>query len=106
MCNESEKNPSHYSLQQHRRKYHRFKARKTSDSVAYLNKILEIEEDSDQLRNELNACQHFLTVTEIKNERYKVFKFHLSKLDTVRFLSYFESSMQLGLVSVPQYSDE
>ena len=35
------------------------KARKTSDSVADLNKILEKEEDGDQLRDELNACQHF-----------------------------------------------
>ncbi|XP_063724371.1 neuronal acetylcholine receptor subunit non-alpha-3-like [Symsagittifera roscoffensis] len=48
------------------------KARKTSDSVANLNKILENEEDNDQLRDELNACQHFLTDTEIENGRHKI----------------------------------
>ena len=51
--------PSYYSLQQHRKKDHRLKARKTSYSVADLNKILINEEDSDQLRDELNACQPF-----------------------------------------------
>ena len=50
--------------------------------ILLLNKVLENEEeDSDQLRNELNACQHFLTYTEMKNGRHKVFNFQLSKLD-------------------------
>ena len=40
--------PSYYSLQRHRKKDHGMKARKTSGSVADLNKILENEEDSDQ----------------------------------------------------------
>ena len=57
------------------------KARKTSDSVADLNKILENEENSDQLRDELNAFHDFLTDTEIENGRHKVFNFQLSKLD-------------------------
>ena len=57
------------------------KARKTSDYGADLNKILENEEDSDQLRDELNASQHFLTDTEIENGRQKVFNFQFSKLD-------------------------
>ena len=57
------------------------KARKTSDYVADLNKILENEEDSDQLRDELNACQHFLTDAEMENGCHKVFNFQLSKLE-------------------------
>ena len=73
--------PSYYSLQQHRKEDHGLKARKTSDSVADLNKILENEDNSDQLRDKLNACQQFLTDTEMENERHKVFNFHLSKLD-------------------------
>ena len=72
---------SYYSLQQHRKKDHGMKARKTSDPVADLNKILENEENNDQLRDELNACQHFLTDTEMENGRHKVFNFQLSKLD-------------------------
>ena len=52
-----------------------------SDSVADSNKILENEEDSDQLRDELNTCHHFLTDTEIENGRHKAFNFQLSKLD-------------------------
>ena len=52
-CVSSEKDsPSYYSTQQHRgfKKNHGLKARKTSDYVADLNKILENEENSDQLR--------------------------------------------------------
>ena len=73
--------PSYYSLQHYRKKDHGLKARKTSDSVADSNKILENEEDSDQIRDELNACQHFLTDTEIENGRHKDFNFQFSKLD-------------------------
>ena len=83
MCVSCEKEfPSYYSLQQHRKKDHGLKARKTSDSVADLIEILENEEESDQLRNELNACQHFLTDTEMENERHNAFNFQLSKLDS------------------------
>ena len=39
------------------------------------------EEESDQLWDELNACQHFLTGTEIEDGRHKVFNFQFSKLD-------------------------
>ena len=42
---------------------------------------MENEEDSNQLRDKLNACQHYLTDTEKKNGRHKVFNFQLSKLD-------------------------
>ena len=52
-----------------------------SGFVADLKKILENEEDSDQLPDELNTCQHFLTDTEMENGRHKVFNFQLSKLD-------------------------
>ena len=61
------------------------KARRTSESVADLNEILENEEDSDQLRDELNACQHLLTDTEMENGRHKVFNFRLSKLNPNQF---------------------
>ena len=44
--------PSYYSLQQHRKRSHGLKARRPSESVADLNKILENEEDSDQLCDE------------------------------------------------------
>ena len=67
--------PSYYSLQQHRKKDHGLKERKTSDSVADLNKILENKEYSDQLQDVLNACQHFLTETEKDNGQDKVFNF-------------------------------
>ena len=70
--------PRYYSLQQHHKKDHGLKA---SDSAADLNKIFENEEDSDQLQDELNACQHFLTDTEVENGRHKLFNFQNSKLD-------------------------
>ena len=54
---------------------------KTGEFFADLYKILENEEDTDQLRDELNACQHFLTDTEMENGRNKVVNFQLSKLD-------------------------
>ena len=66
---------SYYSLQQHRKKDHGMKARKTSDFVADLKKIFENEEDSDQLRDEWNACQHFLTDTEMDATKYSTFNF-------------------------------
>ena len=67
--------PSYYSLQQHRRKHHALNARKTSDSVADLNQIFENDEDSDQLRDELNASQPFLRDTEMeKGVQVPVFK--------------------------------
>ena len=56
----------------------RVETRKTSDSVAELNKILENEENSDQLRVQLKACQHFLTDSEMENGRHTVFNFQLS----------------------------
>ena len=34
-----------------------------------------------ELRDELSACQHFLTDTEMENGRHNVFILHLSKLD-------------------------
>ena len=71
-----------YSLHQHRKKDHRLRARKMRYSVADLNKILENEEDSDQLRNELNASQHFSTDTEMENGLHKVFNFQFSELDS------------------------
>ena len=58
------------------------KARKTSESFGDLNKILENEEYTDQLRDELNACQHLLTDTEMEKGRHKIFNFQLSKLDS------------------------
>ena len=42
---------------------------------------MENEDDSDQLRDELNACQHILTDTKMENGRHKVFNFQLSKQD-------------------------
>ena len=75
--------PSYYSLQQHRRKEHRAKQRKSSDTMADLNKIVQEEgDDGDKLKEELSACQHFLVDTEMENRRHKVFNFQMSKLDT------------------------
>ena len=75
-CVSSEKEfPSYCSLQQHCKKDYVLKARKKSDYVANLNEILENEEDSDQLRNELDACQHFLRDTEMEIRRHKFFIF-------------------------------
>ena len=53
--------------------------RKTVGSVADLNEIFENEDDKDQLRDELNALQHFWTDNEMENGRHKLFNFQLSK---------------------------
>ena len=37
--------------------------------------------DSEELTDELNVCQHFLTNTEMEKGRHKVNNFQLSKLD-------------------------
>ena len=73
----------YYSLQQHRRKEQEEKQRKPSDTVADLTKIVGEEgEDSEKLKEELSACQHFLVDTEMENGRHKVFNFQMSKFDT------------------------
>ena len=54
--------PTYYSLQQYRRKELGAKQKKPSDTVADLNKIVEEEgEDGGKLKEELSACQHFLS---------------------------------------------
>ena len=74
--------PSYYSLQQHRRKKHGAKQRKPSDTVADFNKIVEEEgDDGEKLKEELSACRHFLSDTEMEYGRLKVFNFQMSKLD-------------------------
>ena len=68
--------PSYYSLQQHRRKEHGAKQRKSSDTVADLNKIVEEEGgNGEKLKEEHCACQRFLVDTEMENGRHKVFIF-------------------------------
>ena len=83
VCSSCEKEfPNYYSLQQHRRKEHGAKQRKSSDTVAHLNKIVEEEgDDGEKLKEELSACQHFLVDTEMENGKHKVFNFQMSKLD-------------------------
>ena len=71
--------PSYYFLRQHRRKEHRAKQRRSSDTVADLKKIKEEEkEECEKLKDELRACQHFLVETEMENGRHKVFNFQVS----------------------------
>ena len=60
-----QKFPSYYSLQQHRRKEHRAKQRKPSDTVADMNKIVDEEgEDGEKLKEEFSACHYVLAETE------------------------------------------
>ena len=76
---------SYHLLQQHCKKDHGLKAKKMSDCLAVLYKVLEKEEDNDQLRDELNACEHFLAETETEKRRHQVLIFHFSKLVTIVF---------------------
>ena len=46
-----------------------------------LYNFLEYVGDSEELTNELNACQRFSTDTEMEKGRHKVRSFQLSKLD-------------------------
>ena len=47
-------------------------------------------EDGEKLKEEHNACQHFLVDTEMENERHKVFNFQMSQLDTKTINEKFE----------------
>ena len=65
------------------KKEHGAKQRKSSDTIADLNKIVEEEgENCEKLKEEHCACQPFLVDTEMENGRHKVFNFQMSKLDT------------------------
>ena len=75
--------PSYYPLQQHRRKEHGAKQRKSGDTVADLNKIVEEEgDDGEKLKEDMSACQQFLVDTEMDSGRHKIFNFQMSRLDT------------------------
>ena len=64
--------PNFYSVQQHRRKEHGAKQRKSNDTVSDLNKIVEEEgEDCEKRKEELSTCQPFLVDTEMENGRHK-----------------------------------
>ena len=65
-----------------------------SDSIADMNQALENEEDSDQLRDELNACQHFFTDTDMRSGRHKVINFQLSKLELNLFNEKLNEAVQ------------
>ena len=76
--------PSFYSLQQHKRRKHGTSTKVGTKSSEKLKEVLESEEldqNSDQLQQELSACQHFFDDTEMENGRHQVFNFKLSKLD-------------------------
>ena len=75
MCITEKCFPSSSSLLQHCTKDRGLKARKTSNSVADLNKIKKNEEEREQLRIELNARHLFLTDNEIGNGRRKLLIF-------------------------------
>ena len=64
--------------------------------LAGLNKIVEEEEeDGEKLKVKLNDCHHFVTITEMENERNKVFNFKMSKLETKVINSHREFSFKL-----------
>ena len=76
--------PSFYSLQQHKRRKHGTSTKIGTKSSESLKEVLESEQldkNSEQLQQELSACQHFFDNTEMENGRHRVFKFKLSKLD-------------------------
>ena len=79
-----EKFPSFYSLQQHKRRKHGTSTKVGTKSSEKLKEVIESEEldqNSEQLQQELSACQHFFDDTEMENGRHRVFNFKLSKLD-------------------------
>ena len=76
--------PSFYSLQQHKRRKHGTSTKVATKSSEILKEVLESEEldkNSEQLQQELSACQHFFDNTEMENGRHKVFNFKTPKLD-------------------------
>ena len=79
ICPSCEKEyPSYYSLQQNRRKEHRTKQRKPSDTVADLTKIVEEEgEDEEKFEEESVLVNIFLWIRrwKMRDIRYLTSKF-------------------------------
>ena len=76
--------PSFCSLQQHKRRKHGTSTKIGTKSSESLKEGLESEEsdgNSEQLQQQLSACQNFFVNTEMENGRHRVFNFKLSKFD-------------------------
>ena len=76
--------PSFYSLQQHKRRKHGTSTKVGTKSSGSLKEVLESEEldkNSEQLQEELSACQQFFDSAEMENGRHRVFNFKWSKPD-------------------------
>ena len=74
---------SFYSLQLHRRKIHQVNLNVGSLKTTRVQEItVELNEDSEKLKEKLEACQHLLVEVHAEHGRQEVFNFSLSKLDT------------------------
>ena len=72
--------PSYYSLQRHKRTQHQIGSQ-IGGGPADLSTVMG-DLDDDQLREELTACQHFLSDSEMENGRHNVYNFRLAELDS------------------------
>ena len=72
--------PSYYSLQRHKRTQHQIGSQ-IGGGAADLSTVMG-DLDDEQLREELTACQHFLSDSEMENGRHNVYNFRLAELDS------------------------
>ena len=71
--------PGFYALRQH-------KNTQNGTQIAFRSSNIDVEDivevvDDQSLREEFESCKHFLTDTEMENERHRVFNFAMSSFD-------------------------
>ena len=68
-----------YALRQHKNSQHGTQIGFRASNINVEDKVGDVDDQS--LREDLESCKHFLTDTEIKNGRHRVFNFALSSFD-------------------------
>ena len=68
--------PGYYALRQHKTSEHGIRMKSAEFDVNNL-----LEDDDADLKEELQACQHFLVDSELKKGRHRVFNFAMSTFD-------------------------
>ena len=73
--------PGFYALRQHKNTQRGTQIRFGANNISVEDIVGDVDDQS--LREELESCKHFLTDTEMKNGRHRVFNFAMSSFDMI-----------------------
>ena len=73
--------PGFYALRQHKNTQHRRQTGFPASNIDMEDRVGDVDDQSS--REELKSCKHFLTHTEMENERDRLFNFVMSSFDII-----------------------